>query len=432
MPDKNHVIVIMRWQGRLIGLIADEVCGIARLSREDLFVLDYANRASAEQIATHTFQNGDEVATVLDPRRIAELPNVPMVTEKTILSQQVASKATESLLLFSCGQSHFGIDAIHVDATVPKVRFERNALAGGICLGVFNHHGFEIPVVHTQAAFVPSGEPGPVESDVIVLRFSPNAMLGFAIDEVRDISRVSPSSIHPMPLGAVGEVPFRGMFADAAKREHLLLDMDRVKADQRFSVLAGLRKPRIGLQDQANVKTSLPTGNGQETGRRLSFLTYVAGAERATVLTQISAILPYPKHVAPFGQRGSGMLGLFTYRNRVVPLLCLTMCLSHSAVVQAESARVLIVEDGQTMIGFVVEALRSIEAVSWRSPQIPEGAIDRSLFKSLVLVGSGPDRRMLSHVDLHAQITRFTGGFGSDPVMAAAGSLGASSRPQVG
>ena len=424
-----HVVVIMRWQGRLMGLVADEVCGIARLPSTDLFMLDYANLSCTEQIATHTFRNGDEVATVLDPQRIAELPNVPMVTEKTLKHQQVASKATESLLLFTCGQSHFGIDATHVDATVPKVRFERNALAGGICLGVFNHHGFEVPAVHTQAALVPSGEPGPVESDVIVLRFSPNAMLGFAIDEVRDISRVSPSTILPMPSGAdIGRAPFRGMFADAARREHLLLDMDRVKSDSRFSVLAGLRKPRLGVHDHPSGPASLSAGSAQETGSRLSFLTYMAGGERASLLTQISAIVPYPENIAPFGQRGSGKLGLFTYRNRVVPLLCLTTCLSHSAAVQTDHARVLIVEDGPLMMGFVVEALRSIEAVSWRSPRTPNGAVDRSLFKSIVLVGSGPDRRMLSHVDLHAQIERLNDTCEQKPERLAGTPLNAAAR----
>jgi purine-binding chemotaxis protein CheW len=50
------------------------------------------------------------------------------------------------------------------------------------------------------------------------------------------------------------------------------------------------------------------------------FLTYTAGIEVATPLSQISEIVPYPTDVIPFVD-GGGVRGLFTHRKASVPLV---------------------------------------------------------------------------------------------------------------
>ena len=220
----DHVIVIMRWQGRLLGLRAGEVCGIARLQADDLFALSTDRPKIGGSLAIHTFQSGGEIATLLDAGSIAGLPNVPMVTEKLLSASAGKASRSESILLFTQGRSHFGIDATCVDATVPATCITRSALTGGSCLGVIDHHGYNVPVVNTTAA-IGLGDDGLLpETPVIVVRFSDEAMLGFAIDTVRDIVRVAGTDILAMPALAMGQAPlFRGMLTSADGRSNLLL-----------------------------------------------------------------------------------------------------------------------------------------------------------------------------------------------------------------
>lgn len=401
----DHVIVIMRWQGRLLGLRAGEVCGIARLQADDLFALSTDRPEIGGSLAIHTFQSGGEIATLLDAGGIAGLPNVPMVTEKLLSASAGKASRSESILLFTQGRSHFGIDATCVDATVPATCITRSALTGGSCLGVIDHHGYNVPVVNTTAA-IGLGDDGLLpETPVIVVRFSDEAMLGFAIDTGRDIVRVAGTDILAMPALAMGQAPlFRGMLTSADGRSNLLLHADNLRADPALQILARMRKPTLSLRSgEAGATTSR---GAVAAGRTLPFLTYVASGEHATSLDQVTEILNYPSDVAPFELSGFGMLGLFTHRGRVAPLVSLGTLLGRPFAINPASARVLLVEDAGRPVGFVVEALRSIETARWHSPAATSDAAPdaKAIFQALVMLGLGDQRRMVSHIDLIAKI----------------------------
>ena len=414
--EAKSVILVMRWQGNLLGLTADEVCGIARLDPNDLFRLTAASPSGTGTLATHAFHSGDEIVTLLDAKVIAELRNIPMVAERSSGRSETLSAATETVLLFSFGRSLFGIDATCVDATVPACRIERNALARGFCLGVIDHFGFHVPVVDTMAALgLGVGAPA-AETPVIVVRFSPEAMLGFAVDTVREIASIAKSDILSLPSLAMGDEPlFRGMYSDEAGRQNLLLDADNIRSDPTLKLLAQLRKPKLELQRGyigGSSASELRTGS---PGRTRPFLTYVAGAEHATPLDQVTEIITYPTEFAPFTTRGQAVLGLFTHRGRVAPLVCLATLLGRTCGIDPENARVLFVEKGGRTMGFVVEALRSIETVDWHSPAADPSRPSQTLFSPLVLLGQGDQRRMVSHVDLSVETDKFYNDAGAAP-----------------
>jgi len=415
MPgDGVHFIVIMRHAGHLIGLTVDEVVGIARPQPGDLFALSTATPSLASALATHTFQTQGEIATVLDAKGIAELSDVPLVEEKAAGRRDPAAAATESILLFRYGNCHLGINATCVDATVPAMAIRKTALSVGHCLGVIDHHGYEVPVVDTQAVIgLGMGELQAL-TPVIVIRLANDALLGFAIDEVRDIVRIASTDIVAMPPLAHNEASlFRGMIASTAgHQDSLVLDGAALQADPDLVVIADLRKPSLVEQNSASPGASALSG-ATWVGRPQTYLTYAAGAELATPLEQITEILDYPSQISPFGLPTLGLLGLFKHRDRVTPLVSLAARLGKRHNLDAAQARVLLVQHDGMTAGFAVEGLRSIDTASWRSSdagQPPDGA----LFKSLVMIGAGETRRMVSQVDLLTELAAFYGPTAAD------------------
>ncbi len=410
-----HFIVLMRHAGCLIGLTVDEVVGIARPPTGDLFALSTATPGFVSALATHTFQTQGEIATVLDAKSIAELSDVPLVEEKAPLSRGPAAAATESILLFRYGRSHLGIDATCVDATAPAVAIRKTALSVGHCLGVIDHHGYEVPVVDTQAVIgLGMGEPQPL-TPVIVIRLAEDALLGFAIDEVREIVRVPSTDIVPMPLLARGGAAlFRGMIAGEGKhRDSLVLNAAALRADPSLVVIADLRKPSLSVQGVSGPggagSGASPLGGAAWVGRPQTYLTYAAGAELATPLEQITEILDYPTDISPFDFPNHGLLGLFKHRNQVTPLVSLAARLGKRYDPHPAQARVLFIEHEGMTAGFAVDGLRSIDTASWRSTDTAQPQDDAALFKSLVLIGAGESRRMVSQVDLIAELAAFYG-----------------------
>ncbi len=397
-PLVDHVILIMRWQGRLLGLVADSVCGMAHIAPESLFTLDAATHDRRPRLVTHTFEVGEDIASLLDASRIAALPNLPTVAERAVGQRQNKSQRFEQILLFTCGQLHFGIEATCVDATVPRTRLERNALAGGYCMGIIDHHGYEVAVVDTAAALGLDGPSSVAETSVLVLRFAENAMLGFAIKAVEDIARVAEHHILPMPSASLGGTPlFRGMLMDDKGVEHLVLDIANIRLEPQFMTLAALRKPRIGLRPPDAALGATARAAGRKT---VSFLTFVAGPECATPIADVTEILVFPTQIAPFSGKITGMVGLFTYKGAAVPLVHLAARHGRSGTFDPAQARVLVVNHDGASAGFIVDALRSIEAAQWNSPKPDLDDDEPTTLGALVLVGLGDTRRMVTHVDL--------------------------------
>lgn len=395
------VIVLMRHEGRLLGLRVSAVSGMARVAADRLHALDIATPAAAG-IATHSFETEEGVATLLDAGRIASLPGVPMVAEPSAGSRDGVAGRREPLLLFSCGGLPFGIAAMSVDATVPRVALRDNALVGELCRGVIDHHGHEVPVIDTLRLLGLGQAANPAESAVVVLRFA-QGLLGLMLDEVSDIAQVATQEILPLqPLGLRDARLFRGVLGardgQADGEQHLLLDAAALQADGILSALAGLSRPKAA-------KEAVAAGTAQAgaaVGGR-PYLTYQVEVETASPLTQASEILVYPAHAVPLHHRRDATLGLFTHRGSAVPLVCLCSLLGRPSALDPLTARVLIVEDGGHRVGLVVQALCSIENARWEQP-IAEG-VDASLdsmrgLQPLVEVGAGEQHRTLPRLDL--------------------------------
>ncbi len=416
----ERVIVVMRWQDGLLGILASEVCGMARLAPQALHELSFAAPGSRPHLATHSFQLNGGVVTLLSPEQIARLPGVPLVREPQARTGE--HRHTAPALLFRCGSVHLGVDASSVEATLPRLAINDSSLRSALCLGVIEHRGFEVAVIDTlqllgltrQSRSAALGE-----SALLVLRFPGGGLLALQLDEVSDIVPVAGAQIAVIPALAVQDSRlFRGALssasADAGRpgQQTLLLEVAGLHQHEVLVALAGLSRQAAKPTRTANANALAGTVAGKTGGGMpgASYLTYFAGVESASPLAQISEIIDFPAALSPIAGRSAAVLGLFNHRGQAAPLVCLSTLLGRAGEFEPATARVLLVQGAGLTVGFVVQDLRSIEVAHWEEAGTAEeqGSASASASasngtarrQSLVEVGNAAQRRMLPKLDL--------------------------------
>jgi purine-binding chemotaxis protein CheW len=418
VPDAMtfKVIVVMRWKGQILGLLADNVAGMFTLPT-DVLIGAPASTSQCTRVTTHHFQMADEVGSLLDPAQIAALADIPLMPEQPPPFAARQAPGGESLLLFSFRGSHFALDASRVDSAVSRTRIAQNALTMGYCLGVIDHHGNEVPVVDTLAALQIAAEPAVVgDASVVVVRFPGAGLLGFTVDDVRDIVRVNGNDILPLPPMARRNLGFfRGLLPNGG-RQYLVVDLLGLAKDPPLLGLGSIRpsSPAGPPAPATGGPLCLPAphqGNGPAASRSSddNYLIYKAGEERASPLIQIGEILPMPDGIAPFGGSAE-WLGLFSHRGVALPLVCLTTILGGHVRLDPRTARILVIRQHELAVGFAVEGLYAIEPVRWdlgmaRTHQWSAP----SMLPDLLMFGDKAVHRLVAHIDLVQQLRSFAG-----------------------
>ncbi|WP_119153617.1 chemotaxis protein CheW [Caldimonas tepidiphila] len=388
------VVVVMRWQQRLLGLLAEAVCGIATVEAQRLSVLSAAPGGAAVP-TTHAIELPEGVVTVLDAQRLAELPGVTLVQEPPAGMHGVQAVQHEPVLLLAAEGLLLGVPAMLVDATVPQVRPRASALASGLCLGVMKHQGGEVPVVDALrlAGLARCNES--VASTAIVLRLG-QGRVALLVDEVKDLLYPPAEHVLAMPAMTLQQAElFKGVLETSQLQPCLLFDAAALGA---YPPLQGLARLSRAAGDAGGLD-----GRAQAS-QRDTVLTFRVGIELAASLRQVVEIVPLPESIAPLRASDGAMRGLFIHRGAVLPLLSLAGLLGEPETqLLASEARVLIVGEEGARVGLAVEALHSIEPVHWQrsGPPPQRGYLsERRVAQSLVEVGMGAERRTLSRLDL--------------------------------
>jgi purine-binding chemotaxis protein CheW len=432
------VILLMRHQGCLLGLRADAVQGMARIPAQAVQALH--TLAADTGIATHAFEVGEQLATVLEPARIAALPGVPMVVARAPATATLASAHGEALLQFRCAGVPLALAAAAVDGTVPETELVDSPLRRGACLGVFQHHGQEVAAVDLAAllglAPTPRGAPGEAaagpglpRSPLLVLRTA-KGLVGLTMDHVSDIVRVAPSAVQQLPpLGlarralyrglieaAAGDQPQASVSAGAAQQRggntpHLLLDEEALVTHEVLLALSSLVRPTPLTAAGRTAQAGSGQAGPADTMPGRTVLTYQAGVETASALIQVREIIPVPAGLVSAPDPHSHTLGVFTHRGATLPLVDLVSLLGGGhhgeEPVDVLSQRVLIVDDGEHRVGLRVDGLGTIETARWEghSPRHDSSTrFDARRFATrppMVELGTAHNQRTLACLDLH-------------------------------
>lgn len=359
----EQVVVVVAHDGRVVGLVVDEVRGVTRVPDAEL--LPFAT-AEGRLLVSHAFQHEDGAVpmSVLDAAELLALPGIPTVAEAApapVSRGTTAGDPTRSLTLVRCGTQTLalGVDAIHT--TIPLTDVSPSLLAGGDCLGSTPHAGKDVAVVDPLALLgLPPLAPDDLGAGVVLDLGA--GLVVLAVSELVEL-RAAGAGVLPVPgLAAhrpdlvLGMVELEGLDGTAC----LVLDGDGLKADRTLLALASVNTDLVVPGSRG--PGALAGGVGGP-----AYVTYAAGLDLSSPLEQVTEILPFPGALTP--SAAAHVLGLVVHRGIVVPVVCLSTLLGHPPTERGVGSCLLLVGVGEDQVAFVVDALGAIEPLVWTDPE---------------------------------------------------------------
>ena len=359
------VVVILRHESRLIGLIMDAVSGLARIARDRIQPI-VVPADSPSPLVGSSFPHGVAVIGLIEPAAVFALPGVPHAQETGAGSEQCAAGVRTPLVLVRVADVNMALRADRVVATVPCVRLEPSVAPGSDWVGTVHYLGLEIPVVDNLALFGLAGRAAPGGGAITLLRYDETRILGLKIDGVRRIVSPSERSIQPLPPALRAQLPlFEGAVVDHEGLQNLLLGRDALDQGEEPRLIA-----RLCRQSGPTAAQPLQSGSAARgTGEPSAFIVFDTGrSRRAAALGSIKQVIPFPDTFTPVSRPGSALQGIASYRGAPLPLLDLAGARPRPSDDHRDKV-VLVVEKEGAFNGLVVDRLETItRAVAQRSP----------------------------------------------------------------
>lgn len=360
---EGGVVLILRHEGALIGIIMDSVSGLTRIARD--VVQPFAvEGAEDHRIVSSSFPLGDVLVGLLDPAAVLALPGVPHAREQHGGPEAAGAGTRSAVVLVTVAGANLALDAALVVATVPHAQLRPSPAPSSKWVGVVPYLGQEVPVVDDLSLFGLSGRAseGPGGA-VIILRLDAKRLLGVKIDRVERIQPITDSAVRPLPQALAEQLTlFRGAIVDHEGRQNLLLDGDALMRSDALRMIGALSREKTG----ASAHDAKIAAVREE---RQPFLVFVAGnRRRAAALASVKQIIPFPEARTGLNRSGSALQGISSYNGAPLPLLDL----ADSGTPAGEPrphAVVLVVETDGRFNGLVVDRLETVaRSVTHRRP----------------------------------------------------------------
>ena len=411
----NLDVVVMEYQGRLLGLAADDVVGVYVLSEAAINPIGALDPMSSVLQAGFERPDDGSLVSVLSPGAIAGIPKVPLVTVPqaalaiNALTAGASKKASglmddsRHLMLMQCSGRPLAIasQAVHTTMIQPEVRGSH--MSAGNFRGMMRFGDQDIPALELSAlcGFAPMASD--TKPQAFLVQF-PAGLVAFLVDTIVNVVMADGHQIAPVPQFASlraemfsGMLPSEAIVDDALDLAlpgagfHLILDDVHMLADPHLQEVAGMAQ-QVGRQDLGlgPAARSAKTQGFRVSGQMVS---YNVGVDVASPIEHIAEILPWDPIAAVQGTNNSSLL---MSRGRPIPVYCLSGLLGQAQGARASqsSGNVLVVEEEGQLIGFKVPYLVTIG----EGKTAPRESSD--LMPDVVLMGQGEAERVLRLVDL--------------------------------
>jgi purine-binding chemotaxis protein CheW len=424
-PDVAHpaasTVVVIEWEGRVLGLAADSVVGVYVLPAEKV------HQVRPKDALLSVLQGGFErpdagsLVSLLCVRSITRHAQLPMTTVTSATSASQAEHAGGStaavgliehrahLMLFRSHGVPMAVATRVVHTTISEPELVSTQFASGMFLGMMRFGESEIPAVQLGALCGLQPVANASRPQAFVVK-SEAGFVAFLVDSIIDVVQADAQQMAAIPRYAPLE---RGMFSGTLPQQalveqrddstafYLLLSEQALTADPRIKDLGHISARRHSSASVA--------GRGADDGSAFQdcgqMLIYHVGFEVATPLRQVVEILGWSPELAIEGLDGASLI---MSRGRPVPVFCLATLLGGTAPEDGAAGfttSVLLVADDGELVGFKVPRLVTIDrgrrAANRSEPSAALGASAvRSDRMDVVLVGLGADQRVLRHLDL--------------------------------
>ncbi len=294
------------------------------------------------------------------------------------------------MLTFMAGGALYSIPAVEVYAAVPNQAIEESAITSGSCLGEISYHNRRIPVICPVTILGLGKRQFRIASEVVVLRFNDNLLLGIAVDAIRDIRTFHTAKESRIPFWQAGRNFIDKVLVHDDGEQTYVVDVDLLRQTQEVADLASLSRLEankvVGADAVQDSKT--PSNIVRE---REQYLIVDLHKRIAIPLLQLTCILEQPKNLTPTGSNIGGFRGYFSRLGEAIALIDLRERLG-AGQVQNEQAKVLMSGKAGSQIGFLVDHVVGIELSQWRESPVEGQAAKQDL---VVQLGAGDTKTLL-------------------------------------
>lgn len=372
--QEQNLGVVLEHQRELLAFFVDEIVGIVRVTPE-MFSDLTDKHARKTAVFRQGFQHDDDsFITTLDVPRLFARPGI-LTTDRLESTTTKLAARRPPMMTFAAGGAVYAIPAIEVYAAVPKQQIAETAITSGPCLGEITYHSRHVPVVCPVSLLGLGVQTQQRESEIVVIRFPGDLVLGFAVDAIRDIRNFSVDEITSLPLDQGDDSLISNVYITEEDEQFYEVDVARLRALRDIAEIAELSR-RSEDAPATQVATS-DSKSGSIARERERYLLVEAHEALAIPLLQVTCILNRPDHLTPVNVALPGFMGYFSRLGRSVGLIDLRARCGYGPV-QEENARILLTQHNDRQIGFLVERVLGIEVSDWRELQ-PDTAVDAAL-----------------------------------------------------
>ncbi|HYH38117.1 MAG TPA: chemotaxis protein CheW [Azospirillum sp.] len=368
--DKDARVVVVGHRGQPVGLAVDRVEGIVTVAdtRIDRDAGD-AGVDAALLAGVIRDPKGGTVAAILDAgtlveRQFAELARP--AADRAAPHDGVAAVAAEArvttvgLVTFTVAGQEFALPISDVERIVPRpaevsrMPKARAHLLGVMALGDGALGDGLLPLVGLRELFgLGNTEAG--QGRVVVARLGDGAPVGLAVDGVREILRVDPALVAPVPAILAREAEFEDIQSivrlDGGKRLVSVLSAERM--------LAHAAEVAAALEEHSGGEAAMAERGALGTGE--PFVVFRLGeAEYGLPVSAVQEIQRRPKTLSPLPKAPEFVAGLVNLRGAALPVVDLRRILRLGEVVLDERQRVVVLAVREFRAGLIVDSTSGV------------------------------------------------------------------------
>ena len=389
--DAAQLGVILEGFNKFVAFYIEEIIGIETIDSNAFRDIGHSEIEQSGLFGRGFFFH-EKYVTIVDVAGLMAKPGI-LTAERVEVAKTLSQESRVPMMTFEAGSAIFAVPAIEVYAAVPKQQIQSTAITSGPCLGEIRYHDRRIPVVCPARILGLGSRTNSVMSEVVVMRFPEDRIVGFAVDSIIDIQNLATAGEASFPSWQKNAKLISSVHLDIAGRQIFALDVERLRMMDDLAEIAKLSESQA---ERHKIGEAAGSSSSRVIRERERYLVIELDEKLAVPLLQVICILDPPKYITPIEAGQFGFLGYFERLGETVALIDLKAMLGQGAIQSAHAQVILSSKNGQ-QVGFLVEKVLGIEVSHWREHRV---AGQKTVDGTYVQLGGANLEEVLLYFDL--------------------------------
>lgn len=360
-PAAGAKVVVVEHLGVRLGLMVDETGRVLRPRTEEQTLFAYEDN-SAHRVVAGVLKIGDSLVRMLDLDRLVALENVPHAHTGSAGATR-AKLQRRRCIIFRVGHTQLAFAIGGIDEIVLACGIAPSPIQEDLCEGVMHIRGRVVPVVRF-AEVLRGGtvvDPSSPNARVIVLALGA-ARVGLLVDSVESIDAYADDELMHVPVLSRHKASMFAGCLDLGERGHVfLLDSTTVLDNEELGRVTGNFSRLFADDDDAARQ------GRRRSEQRQPYLWFSARDAFALPMPAVREIIDCSAELIAMPGAPAFVAGMVNLRGRLVTVVDVRTFYdlndSDAPAPQAALRKIVVLDQSETLLGLLVDAVESIARV---------------------------------------------------------------------